>query len=216
MRIPSKQSFQALGMDISESEWAALEYHMGEEYTNEHAAHLVLTAMRNGTPLVTLRTVGNSGLERYEEFKELMSHVAPDVEESVVQSFFWSIPLSYADEDRIYLTSAFLSYGESFSSLLVSFRSSNNANLPESVPVSWFAKFFDGERQLREEGIVLSSEISMILFGYWTFAEVVDFLVRKVDLREVSKFSSYGITDAEEITDMSELLPSEWLDDFFS
>lgn len=216
MRIPSKQSFQALGMDISESEWTALEYHMSEEYQNEHAAHLALTAMRNGTSLVTFRAIGNADLKEYDAFKELMSHVAPGTKESVVQSFFWSIPLNYEDEDRIYLTSAFLSYGESFSSLLVSFRASNHSNLPESIPVAWFSKFFDGERQLREEGIVLSSEISMILFGYWTFDEVVDFLVRKVDLREVTKFTSYGITDVEEITDMSDLLPPEWLDDFFS
>lgn len=215
MRIPSKKSFETLEADLTDTEWAILSGEMEEEYENEYEAFLVLTALRHGESLNRIKTVPTQFLSSMDRFLELLNTVSPQTTADEGKSFFWSIPIDASDEVRLYLTTAFLSYGQSFSSLLVSFRSSNSANLPDFVPVSWFRKFFEGEKQLLEEGIVLQADISMILFGYWTYPEVIDFLVRRVDLKEVTKLTSYGLTDQQEIAEMTELLPSEWLDDFF-
>lgn len=216
MRVPSKKSFTALEENITENEWNILNGNFSEDYDSEHVAYLFLTALRNGVPLTEAESAEDSKLVTSQRMQDLIRSVNPAATVNEIESFFWSIPLDADDDTRIYLTSAFLSYGQSFSSLLSSFRVSNNSSLPDFVPVAWFKKFFAGEASLREEGIVLQADVSMILFGYWTIDEVVDFLIRNVDLKEVTKLRSYGVEDLDEIADMTELLPSEWLDDFFS
>ena len=215
MRIPSMEAFKALDMGVTETEFAVLDGRMDDSYHSEHAAHLVLTALRNDVSVSTIFEVPDTRLGTVQNVKKFVTTVSPDTPESTIDSFFWSIPLDYKDEDRIYLISAFLAHGESFSSLLSSFRVANSSNVPEFVPVAWFKKFFTGEESLRDEGIVLQADVSMVLFGYWEIADVIDFLVRNVDLKEVTKLRAAGIETAEEIADMTELLPAEWLDEFF-
>lgn len=215
MRIPSEEAFTALEMGLTAAEREALAGYYSHDYHSEHGAFLVLTALRNKVPMATVLKVRDTRLATPANLKQLVLTVTPKMAESKIDSFFWSIPLDYNDEDRIYLTSAFLTFGESFSSLLVSFRATNSGNVPDLVPVSWFRKFFDGEESLREEGIVLQADVSMVLFGYWEIESVIDFLVRNVDLKEVTKLRAAGIEDAEEIADITELLPAEWLDEFF-
>ena len=215
MRIPSEEAFAALGMRLSATEQDVLAGLQTPNYHSEHAAHLVVTALRNNVSMDTILNVNDSGLANLPTLKKLITTVSPDTSVEKIDSFLWSVPLAYTDEDRIYLASAFLSYGESFSSLLVSFRSANSTNVPDFVPVSWFKKFFDGEESLRDEGIVLQADVSMVLFGYWEIDGVIDFLVRNVDLKEVTKLRAAGIEDAEEIADITELLPAEWLEEFF-
>ena len=215
MRIPSQESFAALKLELSADERDVLVPLSEPDYHSEHAAFLVLTALRNGVAVPEIFAAPDNHLEDPDRFKALLSTVSPSTPESAIDSFFWSVPLSFEDEDRVYLSSAFLSHGESFSSLLVSFRGANSSNVPEQVPVSWFQRFFDGEQSLREEGIVLQADVSMVLFGYWGIDEVIDFLVRNVDLKEVTKLRAAGVEDLNEIADMTELLPSDWLDEFF-
>lgn len=215
MKIPSEKSFEALDMGLSADESHALSGLHEPNYHSEHAAHLVLTAIRNGVNVDDILKVPDYNLVNSRIFKHLLQMVSPKTASSTLDSFFWSIPLEYSDEDRIYLASAFLSYGESFSSLLVSFRNANTSNVPETVPVPWFSRFFVGEKTLREEGIVLQADVSMVLFGYWGIEEVIDFLVRNVDLKEVTKLRAAGVEDLDEIADMTELLPPEWLEEFF-
>ena len=215
MRIPAPEAFAALEMDLTAEEQDVLSAHYTHNYHSEHSAFLILTGLRNGTPLKSFVTVAENGLDKFSNFKKLVDIVSPRMPLSKLESFWWSIPLSYTDEDRIYLLSAFLTHGESFSSLLVSFRSVNSTNVPDFVPVTWFQKFFDGEASLRDEGIVLQADVSMVLFGYWAIDGVIDFLVRNVDLKEVTKLRAAGIEDAEEIADITELLPAEWLEEFF-
>lgn len=215
MIIPSPEAFAALEMDLTAEEQDVLSAHHSHNYHSEHAAFLVLTGLRNNVALPTLAKVSDTGLSTLPAFKKLVTTVSPETSLTKLESFWWSIPLSYTDEDRIYLLSAFLSHGESFSSLLVSFRSVNSSNVPDFVPFSWFQKFFDGENSLRDEGIVLQADVSMVLFGYWAIDGVIDFLVRNVDLKEVTKLRAAGIEDAEEIADITELLPAEWLEEFF-
>jgi hypothetical protein len=215
MRIPSKEAFEALDMGVTAVELGALDGRLDDSYHSEHAAYLVLTALRNDVPVSDIVKVPDYRLGTVGNVKKFITTVSPETAESKIDSFFWSIPLEYSDEDRIYLISAFLAYGESFSSLLSSFRAANSSNVPEFVPVAWFQKFFTGEESLRDEGIVLQADVSMVLFGYWEIADVIDFLVRNVDLKEVTKLRAAGIETAEEIADMTELLPPEWLDEFF-
>jgi hypothetical protein len=215
MRIPSEEAFAALEMGVTAKERDALSGHYSETYHSEHTAFLVLTALRNNVAMEAVLEVPDYNLDTFPAVKKMVMTVSPKTSVSKLESFFWSIPLDYDDEDRIYLISAFLTHGESFSSLLVSFRNANNTNVPEFVPVTWFQKFFDGEESLRDEGIVLQAEVSMVLFGYWDIENVIDFLVRNVDLKEVTKLRAAGIEDAEEIADITELLPAEWLDEFF-
>jgi hypothetical protein len=215
MKIPSQEAFAALEMGITANEQDALSGHYMSDYHSEHAAFLVLNALRNDVPMDSILKVHDYKLDAYADMKKFIRTVSPTTPENKVESFFWSIPLEYNDDDRIYLTSAFLTHGESFSSLLVSFRAANSSNVPDFIPVTWFQKFFDGEQALRDEGIVLQADVSMVLFGYWAIDGVIDFLVRNVDLKEVTKLRAAGIEDAEEIADMTELLPAEWLDEFF-
>ena len=215
MRIPSKEAFAVLGSPLSANEWDALAGLHDEDYHSEHAAHLVVTALRNNVSIDNVLKLQDNKLDAYNDVKKFIRAINPELAEDKIDSFFWSIPVNYTIEDRIYLISAFMSHGESFSSLLVSFRNSNSSNVPELVPVKWFQKFFDGEESLRDEGIVLQADVSMVLFGYWGTDEVIDFLVRNVDLKEVTKLRAAGVEDLEEIADMTELLPSDWLDEFF-
>lgn len=215
MRIPSQEAFLALDMDMSANERDILSAHYDSGYHSEHAAHLVLTALRNDVPLQEVVKTPDTRLGTLRNVQKLIHCVSPNTDERSIESFFWSLPQTSTDEDRVYLTSAFLSYGESFSSLLRSFRGNNRSNVPDFVPFSWFKKFFEGEQSLREEGIVLETDVSMVLFGYWGIDEVIDFLVRNVDLKEVTKLRSHGIEDLNEIADMTELLPAEWLEEFF-
>jgi hypothetical protein len=215
MFIPSEEAFAALEMGLTANEKEILLGRYSKDHHSEHAAHLVLTALRNDVPLDKVLKVRDTKLEAFNNLKKLVLTVSPNTSDDKLESFFWSIPLEYNDEDRIYLISAFLNHGESFSSLLSSFRASNNGNVPDFIPVSWFQKFFDGEEALRDEGIVLSADVCMVLFGYWEIDGVIDFLVRNVDLKEVTKLRAAGIEDAEEIADITELLPAEWLEEFF-
>lgn len=215
MRIPSEKAFVALDMGLTADERDTLLPVQDFDYHSEHAAHLVLTALRNGVNMDTLLETVDYRLAEVNAVRSLITTISPKTSASVIESFFWSIPLDYSDEDRIYLISAFLSFGESFSSLLVSFRNVNGGNVPDFVPVPWFSKFFIGEEALRDEGIVLQADVSMVLFGYWSIDEVVDFLVRNVDLKEVTKLRAAGVEDLDEIADMTELLPPDWLDEFF-
>lgn len=221
MRIPSEEAFAALEMGVTATEQDVLAAHYATNYHSEHAAFIVLKALRNNFTIEDVLKADVDALDStnatkaYKAVKKLLLMADPSLSDSKMESFFWSLPPDYRNEDRIYLMSAFLSYGESFSSLLVSFRNANNSNVPEYVPVTWFKKFFDGEESLRDEGIVLQADVSMVLFGYWDIDSVVDFLVRNVDLKEVTKLRAAGIEDAEEIADITELLPAEWLDEFF-
>lgn len=216
MIIPSQEAFEALDMDMTALEKDILSSRYSHNHHSEHSAFMVLTGLRNGISMEEIFQVPENVLTNFNSFKKFVLTVSPKTPVSKLESFFWSIPLDYSDEDRIYLTSAFLTYGESFSSLLVSFRNMANTNVPEFVPVSWFHKFFKGEQSLRDEGIVLQADVMMVLFGYWNIDEVIDFLVRNVDLKEVAKIRAAGIEDAEEIADITELLPAEWLDEFFN
>lgn len=216
MIIPSQEAFEALEMDMTAFEKDILGGHYTRNYHSEHSAFMVLTGLRNGVSISDIAAVPSSHLEKFSALKKLVLTVSSETSASKLESFFWSIPLDYNDEDRVYLASAFLTYGESFSSLLVSFRNMDSTNVPEFVPVSWFHKFFKGEDSLRDEGIVLQADVMMVLFGYWNIDEVIDFLVRNVDLKEVAKIRAAGIEDAEEIADITELLPAEWLDEFFN
>lgn len=216
MFIPSQEAFEALEMEMTAFERDVLSGHHSRNHHSEHSAFLVLTGLRNGVSISDILSVSDSHLDKFSNLKNMVLTVSPKTSVSKLESFFWSIPLNYNDEDRVYLTSAFLTYGESFSSLLVSFRNIPGTNVPDFVPVSWFNKFFKGEQSLRDEGIVLQADVMMVLFGYWNIDEVVDFLVRNVDLKEVVKIRAAGIEDAEEIADITELLPAEWLDEFFS
>lgn len=216
MRIPSLASFKALDMEFSPAELAALDGEYSEDFHLEHAAHLIVTALRNGSTIEQVKSVPDFGLNDPDKMKAILSVVSPELTEDQKNSFIWSIPAAFTNEDRIYLTSAFLSYGESFSSLLSSFRQSSIDGMPDFVPVTWFKRFFDGEVSLREEGVVLQADVSMVLFGYWSTAEVIDFLVRNVDLHEVTKIRAAGVEDANEIAEMTELLPKEWMEDFFN
>lgn len=221
MRIPSEEAFAALEMGVTASELAVLNGHHSDNYHSEPAAYIILSALRNNVPMEKILPVRDDNLDNddlvkaYISVKALLRIANPQLNDSKMESFFWSIPLNYNDEDRMYLISGFLSYGESFSSLLVSFRNANNTNVPDFIPVSWFKRFFDGEASLRDEGIVLQADVSMVLFGYWDIEGVIDFLVRNVDLKEVTKLRAAGIEDAEEIADITELLPADWLTEFF-
>src|SRR5687768_1623467 len=142
MRIPSQEAFATLEMALTQNEQDVLSGQYSQSYHSEHAAHLVLTALRNNVSLDSIIKVKDTALDVANNMKKLVLTASPETDTAKVESFFWSIPLDYSDEDRIYLASAFLSHGESFSSLLVSFRSANSTNVPDFVPVSWFNKIF--------------------------------------------------------------------------
>lgn len=214
MLFPSRTTFESLECDISDYHWKIIDENASSG-DSEYLASIVLSALENKVPVADILALPNFELSLHENFTETAKGANPKLTQADIDGVFWSVPTDYKNVDFQYILASFLRFGDNFPSLLISLRKASKY-IPHFIPVSWWVKFFAGEKALREEGIVLSLDISMVLFGKWTLTDVIDFLVRKVDMDTIMKLNSYGIDDLQEIADIDELLPPDWLDEFFN